>query len=162
MKTTKQIIKESEERVKRMAEWIWQLSPHNRHKAVPALQEMIDDILRQTTEIEYMEEEKKIRCRYSKEGVETFGKQMYGYIIGLSKSDCYKVIWDGLKTPQVYDKVFITKDYGVKKEIPPEEKIKEEINMRLFYALGDIEPTSQKMKRAVESIFDLMTKKKNP
>lgn len=33
--------------------------------------------------------------------------------------------------------------------------LKTEINTRLFYALGDIEPTSKKMKRAVESIYDL-------
>ena len=36
-----------------------------------------------------------------------------------------------------------------------EEDTKMEINIRLFYALGDISPKSAKMKRAVESIYEL-------
>ena len=35
--------------------------------------------------------------------------------------------------------------------------LKTEINTRLWYALGDIEPTDEKMKRAVESIYDLVS-----
>ena len=34
--------------------------------------------------------------------------------------------------------------------------LKTEINTRLWYALGDVEPTDEKMKRAVESIYDLI------
>ena len=37
------------------------------------------------------------------------------------------------------------------------KKLKQEINTRLWYALGDIEPTEKKMTRAVESIYDLIT-----
>ena len=40
--------------------------------------------------------------------------------------------------------------------------LKTEINTRLWYALGDIEPTDEKMKRAVESIYDLISKLNAP
>jgi len=36
------------------------------------------------------------------------------------------------------------------------EKLKEEINTRLWYALGDIEPTEEKMIRAVTSMEELI------
>ena len=36
------------------------------------------------------------------------------------------------------------------------EKLKQEINTRLWYALGDIEPTDEKMTRAVESVYNLL------
>src|SRR3990167_5957236 len=41
---------------------------------------------------------------------------------------------------------------------PTTEQEKTEINTRLWYALGDVEPTEEKMKRAVESIHDLLVK----
>ena len=42
-----------------------------------------------------------------------------------------------------------------------DETIKQEINTRLWYALGDIEPDDESMKRAVESIYNLFAPKDN-
>src|SRR3990167_11454777 len=80
-----------------------------------------------------MKKEIKIRCQYSKKGLETFGKQRRGYAIGESRSGGYgkqlKVQWDGLKTPRVYAESFIeinplielyVDDDGVEKEKPVE------------------------------------------
>lgn len=44
---------------------------------------------------------------------------------------------------------------------PTMERDREEINTRLWYALGDIEPTEEKMKRAVESMSDLLLSKQS-
>ena len=70
----------------------------------------------------------KQRCEYSEEGLRTFGKQRRGYVLGESKDGRgWRLLWDGLKTTQVYAKDFIninplielyTDDDGTEKEIP--------------------------------------------
>ena len=50
----------------------------------------------------------KIRCELSKEGMSQFGKQRRGYIIGEAyDGTCFRVLWDGLKSMQVFEKSFI-------------------------------------------------------
>ena len=73
------------------------------------------------------EEQKKQRCEYSEEGLKTFGKQRRGYVLGESKDGRgWRLLWDGLKTTQVYSKDFINVnplidlyiDDGTEKETP--------------------------------------------
>lgn len=77
-----------------------------------------------------MEKEVKNRCQYSKEGVEIFGKQRRGYVVGESRDGGLRVLWDGFKAVRVYAKDFIevnpllelyTDKDSVKKEKPIEE-----------------------------------------
>jgi len=77
-----------------------------------------------------MKKEIKNRCQYSKEGLETFGKQRRGYVVGEGRDGGVRVLWDNLKTPQVYAEDFIevnplielyTDEDGVEKEKPIEE-----------------------------------------
>ena len=70
----------------------------------------------------------KQRCEYSQEGLKTFGKQRRGYVLGESKDGRgWRLLWDGLKTTQVYAKDFVnvnplielyTDDDGAEKETP--------------------------------------------
>lgn len=52
----------------------------------------------------------KQRCQYSKKGLETFGKQRRGYVVGKSRNGEPRILWDGLKTVQVYAEDFIEMD----------------------------------------------------
>jgi len=75
-----------------------------------------------------MKNNKTQRCEYSQEGLKTFGKQRRGYILGKSKDGrAWRVLWDNLKTPNVYANDFInisplielyTDDDGIEKETP--------------------------------------------
>ena len=70
----------------------------------------------------------KQRCEYSEEGLKSFGKQRRGYVLGESKNGHgWRLLWDRLKTTQVYAKDFINvnplidlyvDDDGTEKETP--------------------------------------------
>lgn len=97
---------------------------------------------------------KKQRCQYSKEGLETFGKQKCGYVINKSKDNlCWRVLWDGQKTIINYEKDFIdvnpliklfTDENGIEKEKSIEEeekKITPEIILSIEFALNKLRET---------------------
>lgn len=49
-----------------------------------------------------------IRCSFSRKGLNTFGKNRRGYIIGKSQEGfLWNILWDGLTTPQRFHKDFI-------------------------------------------------------
>ena len=53
-------------------------------------------------------EEIKIRCSYSRKGIDTFNKNRRGYVIGENRDgSCWYVLWDYLKQKQVIHKDFI-------------------------------------------------------
>lgn len=51
---------------------------------------------------------KKIHCLLSQEGLNSFGKQRYGYVVGESNDGRrWRVKWNGNKEPTAYAKDFI-------------------------------------------------------
>lgn len=96
----------------------------------------------------------KKRCQYSKEGLNTFGKQRQGYVVGESRDGgLRRVLWDGNKTSSVYAKDFIeinplielfVDDNGAEKEKPLEDEVAQitpETILKVETALEEIKKT---------------------
>lgn len=98
-----------------------------------------------------MKDKIKIRCQYSKKGLENFGKQKLGYYLGESKQGLYRIIWDRMLNIQRYDKDFIELNPKIEldengEEILPEDNQQEaeitpEIIISIENALKKIKET---------------------